>query len=226
MEEDQEQIKLRFLVPQGKTEITVSEELSRAFEVSRNHGLDVDWIQESSLVNKIKLHQNIPEILVIEPDLEGPSYDSLLQLCQQRLLSLVGPQCLMACLYGNCPLPDTKYPVFCGALRGCVVTSSGIKDIEERQRLRGLVEMMWGSWSNDLHDGVSHLASATVLSDKYVAATKAGLPVMTVSWLEEVWRLSLTDPGLISAVDKRFSRFKCPPLLGRKHSFIKLLEFI
>ena len=212
---ENDQINIRFFVPHGKTEITVSEELSRAFEVSRTHGLVVDWIQESSLVNKIKLQQNIPEILVIDPDLEGPCYDSLMQLCQQRFLSLIGPICLMTCLYGNCSLPDTKYPVFSGALRGCVVTSSGVKDIEERQRLRCLVQMMWGSWSNDLHDGVTHLVTATVLSDKYVAATKAGLPVMTLSWLDQVWRESLADPSLISAVDKRFSGYKCPPLLGR-----------
>merc|ERR1711973_6751 len=89
------------------------------------------------------------------------------------------------CLDKNCSLPDTRYPVLNGAMRGCVVTSTGVTDV----------------------------VAASVLSEKYKTAISAGLPVMSQKWIEEVWKLSTSHLD-ITAVDKRFSQYKCPPMLG------------
>ena len=39
-------LKLVFLIPRGQTEITVSEGLGRAFETSRQVGLEAEWTEE------------------------------------------------------------------------------------------------------------------------------------------------------------------------------------
>ena len=151
---------------------------------------------------------------MIEPTHCSPCVEHLTQLCREGLLTVLGPHCLVTCLQANWPVPDTRHPVYTGALRGCVVTSSGVRDPRERQRLQGRVEAMWGGWSDSLHDGVTHLVAASVLSDKYKAALGVGMPVMTTQWLDKVWAVSTSEPGLVSGVDKRFSSLKCPPLLG------------
>ena len=209
-------MKILFLIPKGRTEVTVSDNLSQSHDVSKRIGLDVHWVQEADLTAKLKEHdlKSLPEIVVIEPSHSSPCVEHLTQLCREGILSVLGPQCLMSCLQANWPIPDTRHPVITGALRGCVVTSSGVRDPRERQRLREMVEAMWGGWSDSLHDGVTHLVAASVLSDKYRAALGAGMPVMTTQWLDKVWAVSGSEPGLVSGVDKRFSGFKCPPLLG------------
>ena len=209
-------MKIFFIIPKGRTEVTVSDGMSQAHDVSKRIGLDVQWSQEEDLSAKLKEHnlKSLPEIVVIEPSHSSPCVEHLTQLCREGILTLLGPQCLMSCLQANWPVPDTRHPVFTGALRGCVVTSSGVRDPRERQRLRGTVEAMWGGWSDSLHDGVTHLVAASVLSDKYRAALSVGMPVMTTQWLDMVWSVSSSEPGLVSGVDKRFSGLKCPPLLG------------
>ena len=221
----EDQVKIRFYIPRGKNEITVCDSLNQAYEICRNHGLLVDWIFEDDLVNIFKLQriQDLPEVVVLDHLSSGSTVENLLQLCREGILTLVGPQCLLMCLQRNCPIPDTRHPVISGALRGCVVTSSGVSNVEDRQRLRGLVQRMWGEWSDSLHDGVTHLVAATVLSDKYRAAVGAGVPVMAVSWLEEVWRAAVSGAdGAVSGVEPRFSGHKCPPLLGVRVSVSQL----
>ena len=209
-------MKIFFLIPKGRTEVTVSESISQAYNVSKRLGLDVHWSQEEDLSAKLKEHnlKSLPEIVVIEPSHSSSCVDHLTQLCREAILTVLGPGCLISCLQANWPVPDTRHPVYTGALRGCVVTSSGVRDPRERQRLRGTVEAMWGSWSDSLHDGVTHLVAASVLSDKYRAALGLGMPVMTTQWLDMVWTVSSSEHGLVSGVDKRFSGLKCPPLLG------------
>ena len=73
---------------------------------------------------------------------------------------------------------------------------------------------MWGDWSDSLHEGVTHLVTASVLSAKYRAALGSGMSVMSLAWLQEVWDVSSSEAGLVSALDRRFSCLKCPPLLG------------
>ena len=208
-------VRVKILIPNGKTEITVSDSISRVHDVSRQQGLAVDWIQESEFVSLVKLQDlnNLPEVLVYDPSSNYACINNIIQLSREGILTVIGPQCLLMCLDKNCSLPDTRYPVLNGAMRGCVVTSTGVTDVELKQKLRDFVERMWGQWSDSLHDGVTHLVAASVLSEKYKTAISAGLPVMSQKWIEEVWKLSMSHLD-ITAVDKRFSQYKCPPMLG------------
>ena len=210
----EEAFKIVFLVPTGKSEITVNDSLSKAFETARNSGLAVDWIEEEKVENILRVKSAaLPDIIVSDVLDHSQTYSQLRLMCENSLVTLLGPQCLLTCLTNNLPIPDTPYPVITGAMRGCTVTSSGLS-AETREEMRKVVERMWGEWSDSLHEGVTHLVSVTVLSPKYRAALSAGIPVMSPAWLEEVWRLSSTDPA-VTVVDKRLvGGYKCPVMSG------------
>ena len=42
---------VRFVIPEGRTEVTVTEALSQAFELSKEAGLAPVWVQEQEVLN-------------------------------------------------------------------------------------------------------------------------------------------------------------------------------
>ena len=124
-----DKVTIFFLIPKGRTEVTVSDSLSQAYEVSREGGLDIHWSQELDLTVKLK-EQNLsslPDIVVVEPGHSSPCVEHLAQLCREAVLTVLGPGCLLSCLQANWPIPTNTHPVLFPALRGCVVTSSGVR---------------------------------------------------------------------------------------------------
>ena len=99
----EDQVKIFFVIPKGRTEVTVSDGMSQAHDVSKRIGLDVQWSQEEDLSAKLKEHnlKSLPEIVVIEPIHSSPCVEHLTQLCREGILTLLGPQCLMSCLQAN-----------------------------------------------------------------------------------------------------------------------------
>ena len=75
-------------------------------------------------------------------------------------------RCLLACLAMNTPVPELNYPMFTAAMKGLVITCSGL-DKQQKEKLRMLIERMAGIYSSAFHDGVTHLVTAKAMSAKY-----------------------------------------------------------
>lgn len=45
---------------------------------------------------------------------------------------MLGPQCLLTCVNANLAIPDTGHPVYSAALKGCIVTSTGVSQAPVR----------------------------------------------------------------------------------------------
>jgi len=209
--EESVDVVVRFIIPRGKSEVTVSESLSFAFQVSQKYGLMIDWVREEKLLEMLSSGSLDESSVVVLDPFNGPCYSEIRRHCQAGQLTVLGPSCLVSCLQKNEAVPSSNLPVYSSAMRGLVVTSSGL-EAEESSRYKEMVEAMSGLWSVSLHDGVTHLVTATVLSEKYRVAASLGLPVMAGSWLEEVWRGSGCPQ--VTAEDDMFRKHQVPPLLG------------
>ena len=214
-EEDNEgevdNVMLRFTIPRGKSEITVSEGLSFAFQVCQRFGLMIDWIQEERLLEMLRGGWLAESSVVVVDPFYGETFSELCRHCRAGKVTVLGPSCLVSCLQRNMAVPATPYPVYSSALRGLVVTSSGL-ETGEMDKARELVEAMSGQWSGSLHEGVTHLVTASVLSEKYRVAASLGLVIMRLSWLEDVWKCS--ESAELTGEDQAFSIHEVPSLLG------------
>ena len=85
----------------------------------------------------------------------GPAFDHVrLSRCV-----VVGPRCLLTCLYKSVPIPDLPYPIYTASMMNLVITATGFEK-EEKVALQRAVERMAGVYSNAFHDGVTHLVAA------------------------------------------------------------------
>ena len=85
----------------------------------------------------------------------------------------------------NTPIPELNYPMYTAAMKGLVVTCSGL-DKQQKEHMKLLIERMAGAYSSAFHDGVTHLVTAKAMSAKYDVAVRKETPVMLPSWVEEV----------------------------------------
>ena len=118
---------------------------------------------------------------------------------------------MLSSLATNTPVPVLPYPVYTSAMKGMIVTISGLEQTEKKN-LKQMVERMAGIHSNAFHDGVTHLVAATTRSQKYEVAVEKEIPCMLPRWVEEVWRVSSNE--IVTGVDPRFIIHRCPALLG------------
>ena len=107
----------------------------------------------------------------------------------------------MSCLQSNTPVPELTYPMYTAAMKGLVVTCSGF-DKQEKEQLRHHIERMAGIYSKSFHDGITHLVTCTVKSQKYEVAVGKETPIMTKEWVEAVWKVSCKDS--VAAIDPRY----------------------
>jgi len=206
MDEDDVQIVVRFVIPQGKTELTVSEALSLGYEQSKDAGLGPVWVSEDDILS---LTPTKTDVFVMDP-FSGRGFDHVTSNNKFKC-TVVGPRCLLACLAMNTPVPELNYPMFTAAMKGLVITCSGL-DKQQKEKLKNLIEQMAGIYSSAFHDGVTHLVTAKAMSAKYDVAVRKETPVMLPSWIEEVWRVSTSEN--VSAIDARFRSHKCPAMQG------------
>jgi len=197
---------VRFVIPEGRTEVTVTEALSQAFEQSKEAGLAPVWVQEQEVLN---LSPTKTDVFVMDP-FSGPAFHHVTSSSKFKC-TIVGPRCLLACLAANTPVPELPYPMYTAAMKGVIITISGL-DKGEKEKYKQLVERMAGIYSNNFHDGVTHLVASKARSQKYEVAVQKEIPCMLPSWIEEVWKVSSKE--LVTSVDPRFSSFRCPALLG------------
>lgn len=203
---DDLQVVVRFVIPQGRTEVTVTEALALAYDQSKEAGLAPIWVQEQEVLN---ISPTKTDVFVMDP-FSGPGFTHVTSSSKFKC-TVVGPRCLLACLASNTPVPELPYPMYTAAMKGMIVTISGMEKVD-KDKMKLLVERMAGIYSNAFHDGVTHLVAATAMSKKYEVAVVKETPCMLPKWVEEVWRVSNTE--MVSAIDPRFASHRCPALLG------------
>ncbi|KAJ8733642.1 hypothetical protein PYW07_014193 [Mythimna separata] len=182
-----EDINVTFIIPKDcRSENECSEDMQLAFVTCEQHcggGLQAKWVHESKWTKFEGLTKR--DVFVLN-EFEGELYEQL----QATKCLLVGPRCLSCCLTEGTPIPSGPEPVFTIAMRGLVVTASGLTKAQ-KEEIRRKVHWMGGLYSTVLTDDTTHLVSDTVLSDKYVKSIEKGIPVMSITWIQAVWEASL-----------------------------------
>ncbi|XP_023332368.1 DNA topoisomerase 2-binding protein 1-A [Eurytemora carolleeae] len=214
MEDEDEKVALRFVIPTGESELTVSDGMVNAFQLCSEQGFEPTWIKENKLLElnptkTVTFIQGDLDVFVFDP-FEGPGFEHLTKSNKFKC-TVVGPMCLIPCVEENSPIPNLPYPMYSTAMKGLWITISGFHK-DEKAEIQTLIERMSGMYSPVLHDGVTHIISSKVNSEKYKVAVKIPIPVMTKEWVYEVWKAC--KRGTVSAVDSRFLQYICPALLG------------
>ncbi|CAD0195187.1 unnamed protein product [Chrysodeixis includens] len=200
-----EDISVTFIIPKDcRSENECSEEMQLAFLTCEQHcggGLKAKWVHEDQWTKFDGLTKR--DVFVLT-EFKGELYDKL--QCTKCLL--VGPRCLSCCLTEGSPIPSGPEPVYTIAMRGLVVTASGLTK-GQKEEIKKKVHWMGGIYNTVLTDDTTHLISDTVLSDKYIKAVEKGIPVMAMIWLQAVWDASLSANVNGSSAD--FLVHRLPP---------------
>ncbi|PZC70871.1 hypothetical protein B5X24_HaOG214751 [Helicoverpa armigera] len=203
-----EDISVTFIIPEHcRSENDCSEEMQLAFVTCEQHcggGLHARWVHESKWTKFDGLTKR--DVFVLT-EFEGTLYERL----QATKCLLVGPRCLSCCLTEGTPIPSGPEPVFTIAMRGLVVTASGLSK-SQKEEIKKKVHWMGGIYSSVLTDDTTHLVSDTVLSDKYVKSVEKGIPIMAITWIEAVWETSLRLN--VSGSSPDFLVHKLPPFMN------------
>jgi len=208
-------VAVRFVIPEGLDETRVSDALEEAFNRCREAEMGPVWVEEAAVLN---VSPTKTDVFVMDP-FAGPAFDHLTSDSKFRC-TVVGPRCLLSCLTTSTPVPEMPYPLYTAAMRGLNVSFSGL-DPNVKKELKKLVEQMSGIYSKNFHDGVTHLVAGAVGSEKYNVAIEKETPIMTVGWVREVWKASCATTS-VTAQDPKFSVHRCPALLGVTVSVSKM----
>ncbi|KAG6442942.1 hypothetical protein O3G_MSEX002600 [Manduca sexta] len=200
-----EDIKVTFIIPNDcESENECSEDMQLAFVTCEQHkgsGLHAKWVKESQWKKFEGLSKR--DVFVLS-EFEG----ELFQRLRATKCLLVGPRCLSCCLTEGMPIPSGPEPVYTVAMRGLVVTASGLtKDKKEIIKIK--VHWMGGTYNTVLTDETTHLISDTVLSVKYVRSVEIGIPVMSETWVDAVWEAALRLN--VSGASSDFNNYRLPP---------------
>ncbi|CAG4990978.1 unnamed protein product [Colias eurytheme] len=182
-----EDINVTFIIPKNlASEDDCSEEMKLAYTACEQHsggGIQAQWVQETQWKKFDGLTKR--NVFVLS-DFSGELFERLkLTKCL-----LVGPRCLSCCLTEGTPIPSGPEPVYTIAMRGIVVTASGLSK-QQKENIKKKVHWMGGIYSTVLTEETTHLISDTVLSDKYIKSVEKGIPIMSATWVEAVWEASL-----------------------------------
>ncbi|KAG7304558.1 hypothetical protein JYU34_011508 [Plutella xylostella] len=200
-----EDIKVSFVIRKDCRDTNdCSEDMQLAFVTCEGHrggGLQPRWVKETELTDLDKLTKR--DVFVLN-EFAGEIFEKL----KATKCLLVGPRCLSCCLTEGTPIPSGPEPVFTVAMRGLVVSASGMTK-KQKESIKRKVQWMGGIYSNALTDETTHLVSDSVLSDKYIKSVEKGIPVMSEAWIEAVWQASLQLNVNGSSPD--FVKHKLPP---------------
>ncbi|CAK1541346.1 unnamed protein product [Leptosia nina] len=198
-----EDIIVTFIIPKNvKNENDCSEEMKLAYTACEQHsggGIQAQFVHETKWKKFDGLTKK--DVFVLS-EFSGELFERLrLTKCL-----LVGPRCLSCCLTEGSPIPSGPDPVYTIAMRGLVITASGLFKQQKK------VQWMGGIYSTVLTEETTHLVSDTVLSEKYIKSVEKGIPVMSESWVEAVWESSLTQN--INGSSSEFDFHRLPPFIN------------
>ncbi|XP_050354727.1 DNA topoisomerase 2-binding protein 1-B isoform X2 [Nymphalis io] len=199
-----EDINVTFIIPEEcRSENDCSEEMQLAFTACEQHsggGIKAKWVQQALWRKFDNLTKR--DVFVLSK-FEGEFFEKL----KSTKCLLVGPRCLSCCLMEGSPIPSGPEPVFTIAMRGLVVTASGLSK-EQKERIKQKVQWMGGLYSTVLTEDTTHLVSDTVLSDKYIKSVERDIPVMCETWVDAVWEASLRLN--VNGTSSEFHQYKLP----------------
>ncbi|CAH0722991.1 unnamed protein product, partial [Brenthis ino] len=199
-----EDINVVFIIPLDcRSENECSEEMQLAFTACEQHsggGIKAQWVHQSQWKKFDGLTKR--DVFVLS-EFEGELFKKL----KTTKCLLVGPRCLSCCLTEGTPIPSRLEPVFTIAMRGLVVTASGLSK-QQKEHIKQRVQWMGGLYNTVLTEDTTHLISDTVLSDKYIKSVEKGIPIMKETWVDAVWQASLHLN--ISGASSDFDEHKLP----------------
>ena len=205
MENSQYCVTIFCVMPHQATEATCPKDLFSAFEVCKENGFNVSWVEEEETL----LMKPSKEDVFILAEFTGKLFTFL----RNFKCTIIGPQCLLVCVQRNEPLPDVSYPVFTVGMKGVVVTSTGC-NAQEKKDIQEKVQFMGGIYTAALSGNVTHLIVKTVadFSPKFKVAVSKDIPIMVPTWVDAVWAASIKES--IHGTDPIFAKYACPPFLG------------
>ncbi|GLV38033.1 mutagen-sensitive 101 [Carabus blaptoides fortunei] len=193
-------IKVYFVLPVNcEDELSTSEQMQTAFELCRQNQIVPDWIRESTCTSSDFRKK---DVLVFDK-FEGEIFKQL----QSLKCLIAGPWCIITCLLEGLPVPNNKSPVFSMAMNKLTVTASNFT-ADQKKQIKEKIEMMGGVFSLHITQSVTHLVTNCVKTQKYTIANERNMKVMLDTWVEAVWRASLTRN--VKADDEEFAVHKCP----------------
>ncbi|CAH2099443.1 unnamed protein product [Euphydryas editha] len=200
-----EDINITFIIPEDcSDENECSEEMQLAFTACEQHsggGIKPKWVKQSQWKKFEGLTKR--DVFVLS-QFEGEIFERL----KSTKCLLVGPRCLSCCLMEGTPIPSAPEPVFTIAMRGIVVTASGLSK-QQKEKIKQKVHWMGGLYSTVLTEDTTHLVANTVLSDKYIKSVEREIPVMSELWVDAVWEASLRLN--VNGSSSEFDEYKLPP---------------
>ncbi|XP_045761506.1 DNA topoisomerase 2-binding protein 1 [Maniola jurtina] len=197
-----EDINVTFIIPPDcSSENECSDEMQLAFTACEQHsggGLKAQWVHQA---NWDKFDGLTKKDVFVLAEFDGDFYEKL----RSTKCLLVGPRCLSCCLMEGTAIPAG--PVFTVAMRGLVITASGMTK-QQKEDIKKKVQWMGGQYFTVLAEDSTHLISNTVLSDKYIKAVERNIPVMGETWVDAVWEASLHLN--INGASSDFNEYRLP----------------
>nr|CAB3267172.1 DNA topoisomerase 2-binding protein 1-like [Phallusia mammillata] len=193
------EVRLLALSEEGK------ENVDAVHKMLTEQNLQCNWIDAADALFVEELEDDV--IYVVDPT-DGKEVEHLVKIG----FTVIGPQCAMTILKHNKQLKGhMKYPVYNLTMMGTLVCFSNIQP-KERTELMNKVERMGGQVTCLLSQDATHLVVKEVGSVKYFSAAHVKIPIMTVDWIEHLWKHG--QSRYISAKDGKWEEFKCPIFLG------------
>nr|CAD7568710.1 unnamed protein product [Timema californicum] len=197
-------IKLFFILPEGKTKKQSTPDMQDAYKLCEDHHLTIKWAKEESLIDKQTTRCDV----FVFQEFSGKLFESLnVKSC----VRMVGPRCLITCLRDGMPIPDASSPVFTTAMSKLFITSTGF-DKSTKEKLITKIRHMGGVYFTNLRDCVTHVVTKHVINSKCQGSKKKGVQLMTLDWVNEVYEASLKRE--VHATDEEFQKFRCLLLHG------------
>ncbi|XP_013163515.1 PREDICTED: DNA topoisomerase 2-binding protein 1-B-like [Papilio xuthus] len=203
-----EEINVRFVIPKEcVSEDDCCEEMKLAFTACEPHiggGLKPRWVHEKTFTEFNNLTKR--DVFVLS-QFDGEIFQKL----KATKCLLVGPRCLACSLIEGTPIPQGPGPVFTIAMRGLIITASGLTK-SKKEIIQQKVHWMGGIYKPELTENTTHLVADNVISDKYIQSVKKGIPIMKESWIEAVWSASLKYN--INGASTDFNEHRLPPFFN------------
>jgi topoisomerase (DNA) II binding protein 1 len=198
-------LKFKFIL-KNKTIEQATEQMQIAYQRYKEH-VDIDShnaevIGESQCLKIEKSKLNKKTVFIFE-EFAGTAFDYI----KGSKALLIGPRCLTRCLVDDLTIPFIGSPVLNLAMRGMIVTASGMLS-KEKERIKELVSYMGGQYIETLTANCTHLVASTVRSVKYEKAGSCHMKIMHPDWLKKVFDRSQNENILAS--NEEFEKYKLP----------------
>ena len=124
------------------------------------------------------------ETVFVLSDFSGPEYDNL----YRRECRIMGCPAVLSYASRKLPMPDLDRPLYCTAMENVVVCFTGFKTRDEVSWLVSHVHHMSGSIRKDFdYNRITHVIANRVGGEKYQYAVTFKIPVMSGTWVRQVW---------------------------------------